>query len=304
MSTDTQQTAACCAQFYEQDWVQTILGDSFHPGGVDLTGRLIDSLKIDSDESVLDVACGIGTTSLMVGQRHTASVTGIDFSDVNVQRANEAASASAPNTSVQFKTGDATNLPVDDASVDHLICECAVSTFADQAAAIKEFYRVLKPGGQVAISDMVLNGQLPEKLQTLLAPWTCLASAKSAAGYQQLFLDHGFVVTSYDDESKALLDMVFDFKKKLLVAGLGKTLATADGVPDVLAALDIGELKTLLDESKELVSAGVVQYCRFTFAKDRPKARKPSQASEKAPQLNTINAPNSTAEDCGPGCNC
>ena len=304
MSTDSQETAACCAQFYEQDWVQTILGDSFHPGGVDLTGRLIDSLQIDSDESVLDVACGIGTTSLMVGQRHSASVTGIDFSEVNVQRANEAASASAPNTTVQFKTGDATDLPVDDAAVDHLICECAVSTFADQTAAIKEFYRVLKPGGQVAISDMVLNGQLPEKLQTLLAPWTCLASAKSAAGYQKLFLDHGFVVTSYDDESQALSDMVFDFKKKLLVAGLGKTLATADGVPDVLAALDIGELKTLLDEAKQLVSDGMVQYCRFTFAKDCPKPRKPSKAAEKSPQLNTINASSSGAEDCGPGCNC
>ena len=302
MSTDSQQTAACCAQFYEQDWVQTILGDSFHPGGTDLTGRLIESLQIDSDESVLDVACGIGTTSLMVGQRHNASVTGIDFSEVNVQRANEAA-ASATDTPVKFKTGDATNLPVDDSSVDHLICECAVSTFADQTAAIKEFYRVLKPGGQVAISDMVLNGQLPEKLQTLLAPWTCLASAKSAAGYQRLFLDHGFVVTSYDDESQALSEMVFDFKKKLLVAGLGKTLATADGVPDVLAKLDIGELKTLLEEAKELVSNGVVQYCRFTFAKDRPMMRKASKVGASS-QLNKINATGSDAGDCGPGCNC
>ena len=303
MSTDSQQTAACCAQFYEQDWVQTILGDSFHPGGTDLTGRLIDSLQVDPDESVLDVACGIGTTSLMVGQRHNANVTGIDFSEVNVQRANEAVSSAEPSTTVKFKTGDATDLPVDDGAVDHLICECAVSTFADQAAAIKEFYRVLKPGGQVAISDMVLNGQLPEKLQTLLAPWTCLASAKSATGYQQLFLDHGFVVTSYEDESKALLDMVLDFKKKLLVAGLGKTLATADGVPDVLAALDIGELKTLLEEAKELVNAGVVSYCRMTFAKDRPKARKPGKVVENAVELKSLN-PSSGAEDCGPGCNC
>ena len=54
-----QETAACCAQFYEQDWVQTILGDSFHPGGVDLTGRLIDSLYIDKSETVLDVALSL-----------------------------------------------------------------------------------------------------------------------------------------------------------------------------------------------------------------------------------------------------
>jgi len=293
MSTQ-QETAACCAQFYEQDWVQTILGDSFHPGGTDLTGRLIDSLEIDKSETVLDVACGIGTTSMMVGERYGAGVTGIDFSEVNVQRATE--SASEKNASVHFKTGDATDLPVDDAAVDHLICECAVSTFADQTAAVKEFYRVLKQGGQVAISDMVLNGHLPEKLQTLLAPWTCL-----------------FVVSGYEDESQALLDMVLDFKKKLLVAGLGKTLATADGVPDVLAALDLSELKTLLDEARELVNDGTVSYCRMTFAKGRPKvkkAKKPKNRSkdgtETTLQLNTIGStkPGSNPEDCGPGCNC
>jgi len=132
MSTD-QETAACCAQFYEQDWVQTILGDSFHPGGTDLTGRLIDSLHIEETETVLDVACGIGTTTMMVSERHGAGVTGIDFSEVNVQRATDA--AAEKNAAVHFKTGDATNLPVDDAAVNHLICECAVSTFADQTAA-------------------------------------------------------------------------------------------------------------------------------------------------------------------------
>jgi len=290
---EPQETAACCAQFYEQDWVQTILGDSFHPGGTELTGRLIDSLGIAKGEKVLDVACGIGTTSMMVGERYDANVTGIDFSDVNVQRATE--SASLKSASVEFKTGDAMSLPVDNTAVEHLICECAVSTFADQEAAVKEFYRVLEPGGQVAISDMVLNGKLPEKLETLLAPWTCLASAKSAAGYQKLFLDNGFVVTGYQDESQALLDMVIDFKKKLLVAGLGKTLATADGVPDVLASLDLGELKTLLDEARQLVNDGMVSYCRMTFAKDRPK---PGKAPQR--ELNTV----SPTGDCGPGCDC
>jgi len=154
---------------------------------------------------------------------------------------------------------------------------------------------------------MVLNGHLPEKLQTLLAPWTCLASAKSAIGYQQLFLENGFAVTGYEDESQALLDMVLDFKKKLLVAGLGKTLATADGVPDVLASLDLGELKTLLDEARQLVNEGVVSYCRMTFTKGRPKSKSRSKTTAAtSPQLKTIGSsePSSTAEDCGPGCNC
>lgn len=169
-----------------------------------------------------------------------------------------------------------------------------MSTFADQPAALNDFCRVLKTGGSLAISDMVLNGKLSPKMETLLAPWTCLASAKTAAGYQRLLLDAGFVVTSYSDESQALLDLVLDLKKKLLVAGLGKTLSTADGVPEVLASLDIAELKTLLDEAKQLVSDGVVQYCRMTFAKDRPRT----------PQKSKLTTVQTSSEQCGPGCDC
>ena len=292
MSTTSNETAACCAQFYEQDWVQTILGDSFHPGGVELTKRLINSLNIRKGDRVLDVACGMGTTSLLVDEQFESTVTGVDFSEHNVSRAKEI--ASSKDASVEFKVGDAADLPIEDASVDCLICECAVSTFADQPAALNDFYRVLKTGGSLAISDMVLNGVLSPKMQTLLAPWTCLASAKTAAGYQRLLLDAGFVVTSYSDESQALLDLVLDLKKKLLVAGLGKTLATADGVPDVLASLDIAELKSLMDEAKQLVNDGVVSYCRMTFAKDRPrKSEKPKPALTVA-----------SNEQCGPGCDC
>ena len=290
--TTSNETAACCAQFYEQDWVQTILGDSFHPGGVELTKRLINSLNIKEGDSVLDVACGMGTTSLLIDEQFDTQVTGVDFSAHNVQRAQEI--ASSKDASVEFKIGDAAELPIEDASIDSLICECAVSTFADQPAALNDFYRVLKSGGNLAISDMVLNGELSQKMQTLLAPWTCLASAKTAAGYQRLLLDAGFVVTSYSDESQALLDLVLDLKKKLLVAGLGKTLATADGVPNVLASLDIAELKSLMDESKQLVNDGVVSYCRMTFAKDRPRM------AEK-PKLALVDVNN---EQCGPGCDC
>ena len=294
MSSETNQTAACCAQFYEQDWVQAILGESFHPGGVGLTKRLLESLAIEHGDQVLDVACGIGTTSLLVDELYGANVTGIDYSDSNVARASE--TAVSREASIEFKTGDATSLPLDDAAVHHLICECAVSTFSDQPKAVSEFFRVLKPGGQVAISDMVLNGQLPKELESLLAPWTCLSSAKTAGGYQQLFLDAGFVVSGYVDESQSLSEMILDLKKKLLIAGLGKTLATADGVPDMLSSLNIGDLKTLLGQAQELVNQGVVQYCRMTFAKGTPK------------QINTAKAQPQTLpisdDSCGPGCDC
>ena len=114
MTTDSNQTAACCAQFYEQDWVQTILGDSFHPGGIDLTKRLINSLNIKKGDRVLDVACGMGTTTLLVDEQFESSVTGVDFSEHNIERAQEI--ASSKNASAEFKVGDAMNLPLEDAS--------------------------------------------------------------------------------------------------------------------------------------------------------------------------------------------
>ena len=159
--TDSNQTAACCAQFYEQDWVQTILGDSFHPGGIDLTKRLINSLNIKKGDRVLDVACGMGTTTLLVDEQFESSVTGVDFSEHNIERAQEI--ASSKNASAEFKVGDAMNLPLEDASVDHLICECAVSTFVDQPAAVNDFYRVLK-------SCLLYTSPSPRDLSTSRMP--------------------------------------------------------------------------------------------------------------------------------------
>ena len=85
MKNETQQSnAACCAQFYEQDWVQDLLGESFHPGGPDLSARLVHSLNLPEGARVLDVACGIGTTTLMMARQFGIDPVGIDFSQTKM----------------------------------------------------------------------------------------------------------------------------------------------------------------------------------------------------------------------------
>ena len=81
------ETAMCCAQFYEQDIVQQLMGGSFHPGGESLSQTLIQSLQLSAGSRVLDVACGVGTTTRMMTRRFGFDATGLDFSQLNVDKA-------------------------------------------------------------------------------------------------------------------------------------------------------------------------------------------------------------------------
>ena len=85
-TTESMTAVACCAAFYEQDWVQAVLGDSFHPGGTDLTARLVRGLHLPPNARVLDVACGIGTQAIGLARRGFA-VTASDVSAGAVRRA-------------------------------------------------------------------------------------------------------------------------------------------------------------------------------------------------------------------------
>ena len=262
-TTEPMTAVACCAAFYEQDWVQAVLGDSFHPGGAELSARLIRGLHLPANSRVLDVACGIGTTALLMAREFGLNVVGLDVSAANVAKAESLLGGGT----AKFVTGDAAAVPFPDDSFDAVVCECAVSTFADQARVVAEFVRVLKPGGVIGITDMVIEGELPEDIAGVIAPWTCLAAARSVVGYQSLFLSAGLRVVEYADESSSLRKLVADLKRKLLVAGLGRSLG---GVPG-LDGLDMGGLRELLNRAGELVRNGTVQYARLTFAKGRPR---------------------------------
>lgn len=272
-TTDPMTAVACCAAFYEQEWVQAVLGDSFHPGGADLSARLVRGLHLPAKSRVLDVACGIGTTARLMAREFGLDVVGLDASAVNVAKA-ETRLGADPAITAAFVAGNAAALPFPDDSFDAVVCECAVSTFADQGRVAAEFARVLKPGGMVGVTDMVIEGELPEDIAGAIAPWTCLAAARSVVGYQSLFLSAGLRVVEYADESSSLRKLVADLKRKLLVAGLGRSLGAVPG----LDGLDLGGLRELLNRAGELVRDGTVQYARLSFAKGRPRLT-PSSAS-------------------------
>ena len=136
----------CCARLYESDLAQMLLGESFHPGGLQLTERLGILLGLDAGSRLLDVASGKGTSAIFLAERFGCRVDGIDYSAQNVEQATAAAAAKGLTSQVRFQQADAERLPADDGGFDAVICECAFCTFPDKRAATREFARVLRPG--------------------------------------------------------------------------------------------------------------------------------------------------------------
>lgn len=217
---------SCCASVYSSAAARWLLGDSFHPGGAELTARLGRGLQIAPGGLVLDVASGPGTSALQIARETGAEVTGVDLAADNVTAATRAAAEAGLSARVRFVQGDAEALPVEDGSYDGIFCECALCTFPDKAQAAREFARVLRPGARVAISDITARtGELPPELTSLQAWVSCIADARPLEEIAALLERAGLVVETterHDDALAAMLDRVDARLKlaRLLGAGL------------------------------------------------------------------------------------
>jgi arsenite methyltransferase len=223
---DAGEIKQCCARLYESEIVSRLLGDSFHPGGAALTERLGRLLRITPDSLVLDAASGNGASALLIAQRFGCAVIGVDLSTHNVDRANAEAGRLGLAGRVRFTVGDAERLPLDDASVDAVICECAFCTFPDKQAAANEFARVLKRGGRVGLSD-ITRAPLPAgELADLMAWVACIGDARPADIYAERLIAAGLVDVAVENHDAALVEMIRDIGKRLLTVdilrGLGK----------------------------------------------------------------------------------
>ena len=182
----------CCARLYESDLTRFLLGDSFHPGGLQMTGRLGRMLGLSAASRVLDVALGNGTTAIFLAKEFGCEVFGIDYGDQSVAAARSLAQSEHVDARVQFERGDAETLLFPDGSFDAVICECAFCTFPNKAASAREFFRVLRRGGHVGISDLTRETVLPQELNGLLAWIACIGDAQTVEGYTHFLEDAGF----------------------------------------------------------------------------------------------------------------
>jgi SAM-dependent methyltransferase len=168
------------------------------PEGADLglgCGNPQAIAELRAGELVLDLGSGAGIDCFLAAERvgPTGRVIGVDMTPDMLARARDNARA-AGTENVEFRMGEIEHLPVADASVDVVISNCVVNLSPDKPAVYREVYRVLKPGGRVAIADIVATGELPEEVQKDLDAFTgCVAGAASITSVQRMLADAGFV---------------------------------------------------------------------------------------------------------------
>ena len=158
------------------------------PTGADLglgCGNPTALASIEPGETVLDLGSGAGFDAFLAAARvgPTGRVIGVDLTPEMIAKAQENAAAGGA-TNVEFRLGDIEALPVDDASIDLVISNCVLNLVPDKPNAFREIVRVLKPGGRVAISDIVLEGPLPKSLEANEGAYcSCISGAIGRAEY-------------------------------------------------------------------------------------------------------------------------
>ena len=145
-------------------------------------------------EVVLDLGSGGGIDVLLSAKRvgPTGKAYGLDMTDEMLALANENKKR-AGATNVEFLKGEIENIPLPDNSVDVIISNCVVNLSGDKRRVIHEAYRVLKPGGRFAISDVVVRGAVPDAVRKNMELWIgCVAGALEEQEFLSLLREAGF----------------------------------------------------------------------------------------------------------------
>ncbi|MEE8471949.1 MAG: methyltransferase domain-containing protein [Dehalococcoidia bacterium] len=250
----------CCSTFYQSDIVRMLLGDVFHPGGLELTGHLGETMGLGAGQRVLDVACGRGVSAVYLAEHFGAHVSGVDYGPENVAAAEAHAAARGVSHLTEFRQADAEDLPFPRDSFDAVISECSFCTFPSQEGAARSMARVLRSGGRLGLTDMTVDGPLPEDIRSLLAWVACLGGAGPAESYVSKLEEAGFTNFVVEDQRNALLDMVVGVRRKLLGAELAVGLGKLDLGKLDLGEFDLGEVKGLARNAGAHIESGLIGY--------------------------------------------
>ncbi len=252
----------CCAMAYGSDAARFLLGDSFHPGGVELTIELAGKLNLTPGSILLDVASGKGTSAFAVAERFGCRVIGVDLSEANIVDANTEAAKRGLSDRVQFQLADAEQLPFPPAHFDAILCECAFCTFPDKAKAASEFAKVLRPGGRIGISDLTRVAAPLPQLDGLLAWIACIGDAQPLESYAAWLAGAGFTIITGDERNHCLHQMVQQIQAKLLLADIMIGLKKLD-----LPGLDSKQAKEFAKAAKNAIGNNQLGYALLVAQK-------------------------------------
>lgn len=196
-SRSTGAAAACCAPAgvsadYSPEEIASVPPGAFLGEG---SGNPVRAARLQRGETVVDLGCGAGLDVFLAANQVGAAgrVFGFDMTPEMLARA-RANAAGGRYPQVEFQPADIERLPLASASADVVISNCVINLAPDKAAVYREVFRVLKPGGRFAISDIVLRGEPGRIRRALLelAPCSCVAAALEETAYLETIRAAGF----------------------------------------------------------------------------------------------------------------
>jgi arsenite methyltransferase len=183
--------------------------------------------QLEPGQTVLDLGSGGGIDVLLSARRvgPTGKAYGLDMTDDMLALA-EQNRVRAGATNVQFLKGNIESIPLPDNTVDVIISNCVINLSADKKQVLREAFRVLKPGGRFAVSDVVVRGEIPEPVKRSVELWVgCVAGALEEGEFSRLLTEVGFENVDIEPTRVYELD---DARTFLADAGLDTGALAAD----------------------------------------------------------------------------
>ena len=167
-------------------------------------GYYFDLAELESGEDVLDLGSGSGMDAFVAGLHvtETGAVTGVDMTTEQVEKANDLAADNGFHN-LTFREGYIENLPFEDASFDAVVSNGVINLSAEKGKVFEEANRVLKPGGRLALSDIISEQQMPESIKSDADLWAaCIGGAEQIDSYTSLIESADFSVTEIRENTQ------------------------------------------------------------------------------------------------------
>jgi len=158
-------------------------------------GDPITLASLQPGQTVLDLGSGGGIDCFLAAKKvgESGHVIGVDMTAQMIEKA-RANQVKVGADNVEFRLGEIEHLPAADGSVDVVISNCVINLSPDKEQVFREAFRVLRPGGKIAVSDIVTDGPLPEAIKQDMAAWAgCIAGALEVDDYVEAIEAAGFV---------------------------------------------------------------------------------------------------------------
>ena len=206
--TDSQAAACCdpamrCCDPITKDLYNALEKDGLPESAVLASlgcGNPTALIELKAGETVLDLGSGGGIDVLLSARRvgPTGKAYGLDMTDDMLALAREN-QRKAGASNVEFLKGEIEDIPLPDNSVDVVISNCVINLSADKGRVLREAFRVLRPGGRFAVSDVVVRGEVPESVRQSMLLWVgCIAGALEEADYRDKLLSAGFAEVEFE----------------------------------------------------------------------------------------------------------